>query len=98
MTAGNRIMNSWSLFWLTEIQRRQFDLRYHNPDLVEIDIERLVQQRRHRDGKGNDEHDHDGLQADPGHGAPVDIGALYFLWRNAAQAGRTAQIRTADAG
>ena len=32
------------LFRLAEIERRQFDLRHLDPDLVEIDIERLVEQ------------------------------------------------------
>src|SRR5579871_2156118 len=69
----------------SEIERRQVDLRHLDLDLVEVDIDRLVEQAGDRDGKGDHENDHDGLQPDPGHRAPIDVGAFHFLWSYAAQ-------------
>src|ERR1700676_1588439 len=50
----------------TEIQRRKFNLRNIDLDLVQIDVQRLVEQARNRDRKSNHQGDHDRLQADPG--------------------------------
>src|SRR5215813_1996478 len=75
----------WLLFRLAEIERRQLDLRHLDLDLVEIDVERLVEQAGHGPREGDHEQHHDRLQPDPGHGAPVDVRALYFLRRHAAQ-------------
>jgi hypothetical protein len=39
------------LLGLAEIQGRQFDLRHLDPDLAEVDVERLVEQGGYDDGK-----------------------------------------------
>src|SRR6516164_11221569 len=73
------------LLWRTEIERRQFDLRHLDLDLVEIDADRLVEQCGHRDREGDHQRDHQRLQPDPGHRTPIDIGALDLLGRDATQ-------------
>src|SRR6478735_5567726 len=73
------------LFRPAKIQRWQFYLRHLDLDLAQVDVERLVEQRRHHDREGDHDRHHDRLQADPGQRPPIDVGALYFLGRDAAQ-------------
>ena len=74
------------LFPRPEIQRRQFDLRDLDPDLVDVlGTDRLVQQDGHGPGESDHQHDHDRLQSNPGQRAPVDVGALDLLRCDAAQ-------------
>src|SRR6516225_1045343 len=69
----------------TEIERRQFDLRHLDLDLVKIDADRLVEQCGHRDREGDHQRDHQRLQPDPGHRTPIDVRALDLLGRDATQ-------------
>src|SRR6478736_2206294 len=73
------------LFRAAKIQRWQFYLRHLDLDLAQVDVEWLVEQRRHHDREGDHDRHHDRLQADPGQRAPIDVGALHFLGRDAAQ-------------
>ena len=56
-----------------------------DPHLAGIYLRGCFEQPRHHHRERDYQRDHDQLQPHPGQRAPVDIGCLHLLWRDAAQ-------------